>query len=295
MSNHSPLPRANCWRVVLIASVFAALTGCAGSLPQELRGPGPQKGQTVHTETKIRFNHGQIVVRAGRQRTEGTCEFSMTTVEDTELLEVDGRQVTKLQSTISTDENSHAMQIEDKKDSGTDRGPLMGEKILRERVDGKWKNTLVGKEPTAKQKRELEFLAPLENEDELFPEGKVKPGHTWKADAARLRKFFGSRFTALSGDSSMTFERTANLNGEYCALIILTLNLKGKVLDEKNNELNFELTAKGPTYRSLTSGYDVNSWLSGSMKLTGTVTSGGQRVQAEMVGPVTVESLVTVK
>jgi hypothetical protein len=234
-------------------------------------------------------------VRAGNQRQEGTCDLTITNVEDDEILEVEGRQVTKQQTTVITDDRSESIQVGGEQDSHTERGPLVGEKILRERKNGKWKNTLVGKQPTPKQQKELDFLGPLENQDDLYPEGKVEPGHTWKVDPAHLRKLLGPGCTELSGEASMTFVRTTTLDGESCALINLSMNIKGKMLDDNNNEANIELTVKGPEYRSLRSGYNIKSSLSGTMKLTGTVVEGGQRVQMEMSGPVTVEVINKMK
>ena len=295
MSNRTPLLRANRWYVVAVAAAWTASAGCSAGPPQELRGPGPQKGQAFRIETKTVLKNGKIVMSVAGQRLEGTCHVTITNVEDEEILDVEGRQVTKQQTTVITDDATRSIEIAGEKDSSTERGLLVGEKILRQRKDGKWNNTLVGKEPTAKQKKELELLDPLENEDELYPEGKVAPGHTWKIDAARLRKFLGPYCTGLSGEASMTFERTATFDGESCALMNLTMNIKGKMLDEDNNELNIELIVKGPTYRSLKSGYDVKSSFSGTMKLTGTVVSDGQRVEMEMSGPATIETTTKLK
>jgi hypothetical protein len=198
--------------------------------------------------------------------------------------------VTKLRTRVITEGTTETVEIAGQKDSNTGRGPLVGETILRERKDGKWKNTLVGQEPTSKQQKELDSFPPLENFDDLLPEGPVNPGYTWKLDAARLRKLVGTRCTGLTGEASMTFVRTTTLDGESCLLIDLTMNITGQMLDDDNSEMAIEMTARGTTYQSLKTGYDVKMSLTGTMKMTGTVVSDGQRVQMEMSGPITLES-----
>jgi hypothetical protein len=293
VSNWIPSLRANRWRLLVVAALIG-LVGCSAGPPQDLRGPARQKGQAFRTEMKLVMTKGKLVMGAGIQREEGTCDMTMTVVEDDEILEVQGRQVTKQQTTVITDDRS--MRVDGEKVPGPERGDLLvGEKILRERKDGKWKNTLVGKQPTTEQQKELHALGPLENTDDLYPEGKVKPGHTWKVDPAHLRKLLGPGCTEVSGEASMTFERTTTLDGEACALINLSMNIKGKMLDEDNTEANIELTVKGPEYRSIRSGYNIKSSLSGTMKLSGTIVEGGQRIQMEMSGPVTIETITKMK
>jgi hypothetical protein len=295
MSERTPASRGNRRFLPPVALCLAFLAGCSSGPPQDLRGPGPQKGQTFREEFTVAMKNGKIVIHAAGERVEGSFDSTATLVEDNEILEVDGRQVTKQQTTFVTDESSESIVIAGEKDGKTERGSLMGEKVLRERKDGRWKNTLVGKEPTAEQKKELDSLDPLENNDELTPEGKVKPGHTWKVDAARMHKFMGPRFTGLSGDASMTFEKTTTLDGESCALIKVTMNVKGKILDDENNEVTAEISASGPTYRSLKSGHDLKTSLSGTAKLTGTIVADGQKLQTEIHGPITVEGTTTLK
>ncbi len=294
MLNHSLSFVAKRWCVLLGGAALTALAGCSAGPPQELRGPGPQAGQNFRTETKLTVTDGRLAMRAGSQKLEGTCEMVTTIVVDNEILAVEGRQVTKHQSTIVANESKTSMKVGGQAHAQTERAALRGEKILHER-QGWWRNSLVGKTPTAKQKKELAFLDPLENEDELYPEGQVKPGYTWKVDGARLRKFLGAHCTALSGEAAMTFERTTTFGGESCALIRLTMNVKGKVRDLDSNELSVELNVKGSMHRSLKSGYDVKHSVAGTMKLGGTVTSGKQRVQMEMDGPVTLEATTKLK
>jgi hypothetical protein len=291
--SHSGSRRASRWCLLVVAALIAQV-GCSAGPSQDLRGPGRRKGETFRTESRTVMKNGKAVVRVGKESQEGSCEMTMTSVEEEQILAVEGRRVTKQQTTVLTDEMSLSVRIAGEHDNGTERGALVGEKILREFKDGKWKNTLVGKEPTAKQQKELDSLDPLEDGGELYPEGPVKPGHTWKVDPARLRKFFGPSCTALSGEASMTFVRTTTLDGESCILINFTMNVKGKLLED-NNEMDFELRVKGPEYRSLRSWYNIKSSLAGTMKRSGTIVNEGQRVLVEMSGPVTIETITKLK
>jgi hypothetical protein len=274
---------------------LVALAGCSAGPPQDLRGPGRQKGQAFRIETKVVLKNGKMVASAGSQRQEGTCDVTWTNVEDEQILEVQGGQVTKLETAVITDDTTISIRADGQNESTTERGPLLGEKILRERHGEKWSNTLVGKEPSAKQKTELKFLGPLEDSTDWYPEGKIKPGHTWSIDPARLRKHFGPSFTVLSGSASMRFVRTTSLDGEPCALIELAMDIKGKALEEDNTESTVELSVKGPEHRSLRSWYNIKSSLSGTMKKSGAVVEQGQRLQLEVSGPVTIETIAKLK
>jgi hypothetical protein len=300
LANRTPSLRAHRCCIVLTAAVLTGLGGCSAGPPQVLRGPPPRKGEASRTQTKMVMEKGKISIRflprveglglRGIERHEGTCAMTVTSVEEDEILEVDDRQVTKQHTKFITEDSTQTIEIDGEKDSHTERGPLVGETVLRQPLGGTWKNTLVGKAPTPKQQKELESLPPLENTDDLVPEGAVKPGHTWKIDAARLRKLIGARCTALTGEASMTFERTTTHGGESCALIQVTMNVKGKMLDDDNNAMAIEVTATGTTYQSLKTGYDVQTSLTGTIKIEGTVVREGQRIQTEISGPITLES-----
>jgi hypothetical protein len=289
MSNRAPFSLAARAGASLLAAVLVGLAGCAGP-PQVLRQPVPQKGQASRTESRMTLKNGKAILRVGNQQVEGTCAMTATSVEDDEVVEIEGRQVTKLRTTIITDTYQQSMKFEGENDSSSHPSPLVGETILRELQGGKWKNTLVGKEPNEKQRKELDSLSPPENNDDLLPEGPAKPGFTWKLDATRLRKLLGSRCTGLTGEEVRTFVKTTTLNGESCLLINSTVNIKGKMLDDDNNEANIEMTAKGTIYQSLKTGHAIKTSLTGTVKISGTVVNEGQRAQLEMSGPITVET-----
>jgi hypothetical protein len=279
------------WGVLLGAAALTALAGCSAEPPQQaLRGPGPQPGQSSRTETKYTLTDGSLRMSAAGKKLEGSCDMVMTTVEDTEILAVEGRQVTKHQTTIVSQDREISTRASGRKHRQNERGALVGEQILCERTNGRWRNTVIGKKATAKQLKALAFLEPMENDDDLFPEGPVKPGSTWTVDGSKLRKFLGTACTSLSGKATMTFERMNTVNGEPCARIQLALRLKGKILDGDNNPLSFDLDIKGPLYRSLKSGYNAWYVMSGTLQMGGTVVSSGYRVQMEINGPVRAEA-----
>jgi hypothetical protein len=283
------------WGVLLGAAALTALAGCSAEPPQELRGRGRQPGQSSRTETKLTLTDASLRMSAAGKKLEGSCDMVMTTATDTEILAVEGRQVTKHQTTIVSQDHEAAMRVGGRTHRQNERGALVGEQILCERTNGRWRNTVLGKKATAKQLGALAFLMPMENDDELFPEGPVKAGSTWTVEGSQLRKFFGTPCTSLSGKATMTFERTTTVNGEPCARIQLALRLKGKILDGDNNQLSFDLDVKGPWYRSLKSGYDAWYVMSGTIRMGGTVVSSGQRVQMEINGPVKVEATTKLK
>src|SRR5262245_54573450 len=130
VSNWIPSLRASRWRLLIIAGLIG-LVGCSGGPPQELRGPGPQKGQVRRTEVRVTMEKGKVILRAAGERVEGTCDLTIVNVEDDEILEVEGRQVTRQRTTVITDEVSESIRIDGENASlPPERGPLAGEQIL---------------------------------------------------------------------------------------------------------------------------------------------------------------------
>jgi hypothetical protein len=295
VANASPTCPRSGWRLLAIAALIA-IAGCSAD-PQNLRGPGRRKGQAYRTETKVEMKNGKLVIKPGGRSEEATCDLVATNVEDDVILEVEGGRVTKMETTFVSDDGTLTIRAGRESHQQTERGPLVGEKVLRElprspRPQGAtWKNTLVGKEPNAKQKTELDLLQPADEEAEIYPEGKVKPGHSWKVDPERLRKQFGPSCTSLSGKASMTFVRTETIDGELCAIINVTKNLKGKMRLDEKTEMDVKWTLKGVAHRSIKAGYTIKSSLSGTMKMSGTIVEEGKRVHLEMSGPVTIETI----
>src|SRR6185312_5574814 len=170
-------------------------------------------------------------------------------------------------------------------------GELEGEVVVSERTGpGKWKHSLVDTKPNDKQKKELDKRVGPENEDDLYPEGKVKVGHTWTVDASALQRVFGGSITELKGKLKMKFAKIETIDGEECAAIEMSGDIKG-VAKETEGTLDVELkNMTGTTWRSIKTGIDVKDKAKGDITMSGKIEMDGAKADLMLEGPFTIDS-----
>lgn len=278
-----------------VAAVALLLAGCSEPRSSGLRGPSPKKGQEFRTESTFRIDDGKMVVRAGETTIEGL--FSMTTaeVEEGRVLSVRNREIEKEEVTIVLDDTDTSFLFEGERKTEKERGALVGKRILKTRVDGKTKSTLVGESATPEQEEALKSLDALDSDSYLYPETSVPPGHKWQVDAVHLKRYFGLESEDVQGDVSMTYEGTEDRNGDPCAVIAVSLEASWTETDENRQVRKVRLKGTGRTLRSMRKGWDVESTLSGTITISATEVEEGEPIQLDMSGPVTLESRTTVR
>jgi hypothetical protein len=256
----------------------------------DLRGPAPEKGQVFHSEMRLKIKNADTTIKVGGQTLDLKMTMDMIGEEEAKVLAVDGRTVTKSQSKILKERAE--VTVPGVADAKTESTELEGKIVISTRTkDGKWKHVLVDDRPTEKQKKELDNRNGIENEDELYPEEKVKVGHQWTVEAKALTKLFGNSFTDIKGELKQKFVKIETVGGEECAVIESSGPVKGKMKDEEGDPtLDVEMDLKATAWRSIKTGVEVKGTFSGTIKLAGKVKMDDMEVDITLSGPMTGES-----
>ena len=282
--------RATRW--VLGLAVLAGTLGLSRGADDEaydLRGPAPRKGDVTVSKTVFKIKNAEVTLKVAGMKVDAKQTLTASGEEELKVLAVKGRQVTKAQTKVTREQIEAVTSIGGAEMADKKAGDLEGETILSERTgEGKWKHTLVDTKPNDKQKKELDKRVGPENEDDLYPEGKVKAGHAWTVDASALQRQFGGSITDLKGKIKMKFVKVEDVNGETCAVIEMAGVIKG-VAKEEEGDLDVELDLKGTTWRSAKTGLDVKDKAAGTIKMSGKVEMDGVKVDLHLEGPFTIE------
>ena len=124
----------------------------------------------------------------------------------------------------------------------------------------------------------------MDSDDEVFPEGKVKIGHAWKVDASKMKSLTGSTISDASGEMKLKFVKLESVDGEECAVIETTGTIKGKMKEDGAPDLEMAITSTG--WRSLKTGLEVKSTITGTMKIDGTIKMGDNDIGLKFSGKV---------
>ena len=256
----------------------------------DLRGPAPKKGEVTVSKSVFKIKNADVKLQVAGMKLEAKQTLTATEEEEVKVLAVEGRQATKVQTKITKEKVETSTSLGGQDMDDTKAGDLEGEVIISERSkDGKWKHSLVDNKPNDKQKKELDKRVGPENEDELYPEGKVKVGHTWTVEASALQRVFGGSITDLKGKLKMKFVKMEEVDGELCAVIEAVGVIKG-VAKEDEGTLDVELDMVGTTWRSVKTGLDVKDKAKGTIKMSGKIEMDGVKVDLALEGPFTIDT-----
>ena len=256
----------------------------------DLRGPAPKKGEVTVSKSVFKIKNADVKLQVAGMKLEAKQTLTATEEEEVKVLAVEGRQATKVQTKITKEKVETSTSLGGQDMNDTKAGDLEGEVIISERSkEGKWKHSLVDNKPNDKQKKELDKRVGPENEDELYPEGKVKVGHTWTVEASALQRVFGGSITDLKGKLKMKFVKMEEVDGEMCAVIEAVGVIKG-VAKEDEGTLDVELDMVGTTWRSVKTGLDVKDKAKGTIKMAGKIEMDGVKVDLALEGPFTIDT-----
>ncbi len=204
--------------LLTLAALLVSSVASAAPAPDDaydLRGPAPKKGMVVRDTMKFSMIKADLSVDIGNgNKFDGKMDMTATTESEEEILGVDGRDVTKLRTRVLKDEVARETTLGGKTDKETDKKSLVGEIVYSEKTKNGWKHSLEDAKPTDKQAKELKDFDDPVNDDDLYPEGKVKVGHAWDIDANAFRKIVGSKMTDAKGTGKGKFVRIETFNGE---------------------------------------------------------------------------------
>jgi hypothetical protein len=283
-------------------TAFTFLILSLGTLPAfaqdtyDLRGPAPVKGSVITENSTFSMKDATMTMKINGQEISINMKVTATGQEEKTIQEVQGRDVTKYRTKVQKADNNVVTSFGGMEMKENKPGSLVGEIILSEKKNGKWKHLLVDGQPSDEQKKELDKLTGIENDDEAFPKEKVKVGHAWEVDASKLKSLTGNQFTDVSGTIKQKFLRIEKIDGEDCAVIESSGTMKGKLkLDDDMGSPEGSMTIKGIGWKSLKTGYEVKGEFEGTMKFAGKMKIMGEEVDMTMEGPITGKTSVKVK
>lgn len=280
-----------------VAVLFAAVSlgRAADDDTFDLRGPAPAKGQTFVSKGTLKIKDADTTMKVAGQTVNLKINLLVTSEEESKVLAVDGRNVTKSQTKIIKERADVTANFGGQEMAHTEPTALEKETVISER-DGKgWKHSLVDTKPTEKQKKELDSRNGIENDDDLYPKEKVKVGHTWKVDAAALTKLLGNSFSDVKGKLDQKFVKVEKVDGEECTVIESTGKITAKMKDDGEPTIDVEMELKVTTYKSVKTGVSVKEKFDGKIKLEGVQKMDDIKVDIKMSGPISGESTTSLK
>ncbi|HJZ59240.1 MAG TPA: hypothetical protein VKE74_30120 [Gemmataceae bacterium] len=274
------------WAAGLVIALAVGTTRSrADEQEYDLRGPAPKKGQVYQSKGAFKIKGANSVIKLGGQTIKSKYTESTTSEQEVKVLAVEGRQVTRCQTKIIKDVTETTEDSDGEETTEKETSPLQGEVIISEFVaPRKWKHVLVDTKPNDEQKKKLDDLTGPDNDDSLYPEGKVKVGHTWKADASGLVNFFDASFSDLKGEMTQKFVKVEEVGGEECAVVETTGVLTAKAKTEEG-VLDIRMDIKRTVWRSLASGVDVKDRTTGKLKYSGKIEIDGAEADYLLEGP----------
>jgi hypothetical protein len=285
------------WAVGAVAVLFAALNlgRAADDEKYDLRGPAPEVGQKFISTGTLKIKDADTTMKVAGQTLTLKLNLVVTSEEEAKVLAVKGRDVTKCQSKIIKERADVTATFGGEDMTHTEPTALEKETIISERDGKKWKHSLVDSKPTDKQLKELDSRNGIENDDDLYPEEKVKVGHKWKVDAAALNKLLGNSFTDVKGKVDQTFTKTEDVNGDKCAVIESNAKLTAKMKEDGEPTVDVEMELKVTTWKSIKTGVNVKEKFTGKIKLAGTVKMDDVKAEMTLSGPISGESTTKLK
>jgi hypothetical protein len=260
----------------------------------DLRGPASAKGQVVVNTSKMVIKDAEANISVAGQKIPLTMTMTFESQEEVEVLEVDGRQITKVKEKVIKEGVNVKANAFGQENDENKPGDLEGETVVGERTkDGKWKYKLVDAKPTDEQEKELKRKQGPENDDDLFPAEKVAVGHKWEVDAAKLKSLTGNTMTDVKGKMKQTFQKVEKVDGEECAVIETTGKLTAKMVPEEDGDPapDVVMEVKATGWKSLKTGLEVKAAFEGKIKIEGKQKAQGMEVEIAMEGPIKGESV----
>jgi hypothetical protein len=239
-------------------------------------------GDIIKSESQLKTTSCKANYSEGETEVEVDCKMSNSTATDTEVLELEGEEPSKLKRTYITDTNNFSLTANGKTEEYTENGVFHQKSILLQKTNGVWNSTLVDGKPTEAQAKLLKEEQALEL-DLGYPSKPVKIGESWDM-GKDLRNQLGSNFLISSSSGNATLKEIVQYQGEQCALIEFTGDIKGTELDDSNNEAEMQMTLKGIAYRSLSSFTDIDSKAQGVLKLQMNQIQEGKKIKIKMTG-----------
>ncbi len=223
----------------------------------------------------------------------GKVNREHTEITETLVLEEGAKEPAKQKITYISDKSVIRIAFPGKPEKTIKvNGPFEGKSVLVQNGAGKVIATLEAGNPDPVQASLLQSW-PSGSE---YPEKRIAAGESWTVTGPALRKIAGlNDAQTFQGTATFTLERIVTVNNESCALIQQHMEIKATVLGEEKEEIQIEMSLTGHTYHSLVTSLDVESEVTGPIKMTlPPVIEEGERVDVTITGTLTVKTHDTI-
>jgi hypothetical protein len=262
-----------------------AAAGAASGQPLEfdIRGPALQKDQSFVTSGVLKVTGADAEMARDGKAVKFKLTLTATLEEAVTVLDVAGGTVTKFQTEVRKDRVETAGAAKDARFVET--SGLEKETIISARDGAKWGHKLAVGRPTEKQLAELTERGGFAFD--AVPEGKLKPGHTWAADAAGFDPLLASALSDLKGQIERKFTNAEILLGEQVAVIKSSGKVSGRMRGNGDQPLDATIDLTHTAWRSVKTGLTMKASFAGTLTVT---SAKGKDAALTITGPISGES-----
>lgn len=276
------------FRTVTTTVLALVLTTAANATGYNLRGPGPEVGDTIRTEAVTKMTDGTMEVKAGMISLAGKTEMTIRNTIEVTVLEMKEGKVTKVRTRFIDEKQTQMVDMMGQRNETATEGALQGRTIVGTYADDLWTFELENGTPTAEQRQRLQEIARdyrfLDKASVMYPDRKVEIGESWDVNAADLHSNF-ARTSRAHGKVTYTLDKVEQVDGEQLAHLTVVMDYSAKAPGEGDGTLTMK--GKGTLVRSLKSYLDVSSDMTGTMELH---FAQGDDADIRMSGPMTFTS-----
>ena len=258
----------------------------------DLRGPAPQKGTQFTTAGKLKVAGADAEMKRGDAVVKFKLDLTVTLEEDVKLLDVNGREITKLQTKLR---RGRVETVGLAKGAAQVEPSVLEQETVVGVFDGKtWKHSLAAGQPTEAQMKALAEFKGFASPDALYPNEKVKVGHAWTADASGLDRLLSHTLTDVQGKLDRKFAKVETIDGERLAVIESSGKVSGKMKGNGDQPPTADIEMKHTAWKSLKTGLVVNDSFTGTLAVTGRSKDGDVVTELTIKGPISGESATKV-
>jgi hypothetical protein len=261
----------------------AAGVGLARTDDFDLRGPTLQKGQQYVTSGVLKLTGADAEMTRDGKAVKFKLTLTATLEEAVTLLDVADGKVTRFQSEVRKDRVETAGAAKDA--TFIETSVLERETVVSAHDGAKWSHKLAAGRPTERQLAELAERGGFAFD--AVPEGKLKPGHTWTADAAGFDPLLAHAFSDLKGQLNRKFAKVEMLDGEPVAVIESSGKVSGRLRGNGDQPLDATIDLTHTAWRSLKTGLTAKASFAGTLTVT---SAKGKDAALTITGPISGES-----
>ena len=236
-----------------------AVTSSGASI--KLRGDfTPPENASLEVTQMLALENGAVLARSGESEITGKMSVTLTEQHTIRFPDDGSRQIAVGEGGAEL----HTKLGDNPAEEESQPDPLAGKTVIAQAdPDGQWIYKLAeGTEGTLP----AGFASADLRSEQLYPEGFLTFGDSWKPEPAALAQLLGAGFQLRSGEIKLRLIAIKPLRGQNCAEITADIKADG-VFRSAESRQDVTLRLKGRIFRSLHLYQDVEAELSGTMEL----------------------------